>query len=177
VNLIGTRQPEPGVTRRLISMRQGLSVAVALSTTLACAARSQPSDGAPAHPRISWELRSGDRRGDERAVCQSGASDTCVLDVTTDQNRMLAIVRLRLHGVDRQTNYVGAVRVPFLEGTSGVEELSVVVPADGRPVNRTILGRVTRTAGAFSMTFEIDAIVAGGTTPVHIHEVVPVTVQ
>lgn len=165
------------MTRCVRPMRQCLCVAVALSTTLACAARSQPSDGDPAQPRISWELHTGDRRGDERAVCQSGASQQCVLDVTTDQNRMLALVRLRLHGAEHRTNYVGAVRVPFLEGTTAVEELSLVVPADSRPVNRTILGRVTRSAGSYTMTFEIDALVVGTPTPVHIHEVVPVTVQ
>jgi hypothetical protein len=154
------------------------AVAVALSLSAACAARSEPPAAARAgQPRISWELRTGDRRGDERLVCRSGGTDACVLDATTDQNRMLAIVGLRLHPLGQPTNYVGTVQAPFVEGISGLDEVSVAVGAGGSPVNRTILGRVTRQPGAYTMTFTIDAVVKGNAVPVRIHEEIPVTVR
>ena len=90
---------------------------------------------------------------------------------------MLATVGVRLHAAGRQTNYVGSVRVPFIEGTSSLDEVSVAVPADGRPVNRTILGRVTRQPGSYTMTFTIDAYVTGTAAPMRIHQEVAVTVR
>jgi hypothetical protein len=150
----------------------------ALSLSWSCAARSDPAaNAAAAEPRISWELRTGDRRGDERLVCRSGGPERCLLDATTDQNRMLALVGLRLHPLDRATNYVGTVQAPFVEGIAGLDEVSVAVGEGGSPVNRTILGRVTRQPGAYTMTFTIDAVVKGSAVPVRIHEEIPVTVR
>jgi len=164
------------IVRGRSTLRLG-HIVVALATTLGCGARAELETGPAAHPRISWELRTGDRRGDERAVCRSGAAGPCVLDVTTDKNRMLALIGLHLHPLDRQTNYVGTVQAAFVEGIEGLQEVSVAVPAEGRPVNRTILGKVTRQPGAYTITFTLDAIVAGSATPVRIHEEIPVTVR
>jgi hypothetical protein len=111
-------------------------------------------------------------------VCRSGGTEPCVLEATTDKLRMLAIVGLRLHPVNRvPTNYVGTLQAPFVEGTTKLEEVSVAVAPDGRPVSRTILGRVTRRPGLYTMTFRIDAFVTGSAGALHLQDEIPVTVR
>lgn len=162
---------------RVRSLLRLCLIVPALSVVAGCAARSDPDARGGAEPRLSWELLTGDRRGDERKVCDASTRDKCVLEVTTDTRRMLALVRLRLHPVGRETNYVGTVEIPFFDGPNRFGEVSLEVPADARPVNRSLLGRVTRDAGVYTMTFALDAFVTGSTSPVRIFEEVPVTVR
>ena len=151
--------------------------AAALGSSLSCATRDEPAAVARTQPGISWELHTGDRRGDEHLVCQSGGKQPCVLDSTTDTRRTLALVEVHLPPVDRHANYVGTVRAPFIEGISDLGELSVAVPPKARPVSRTILGRVTRQPGSYTMTLSLDAFVQGSAAPVRLHVEIPVTVR
>ena len=149
----------------------------ALAASLSCAANPAPAAADATEPRISWEIRSGDRTGDERFVCRSGGQEPCVLESTTDTRRTLALVGLHLHPVSSPVNYVGTVRAPFIDGITGLDEVSVQVAPGARPVNRTILGRVTRQPGSYTITLNIDAFVKGSNAPVRLQQDVPVTVR
>ena len=88
------------------------------------------------------------------------------------------MLRLRLHPSGAVTNYVGSVTLPFVEGSNSLaNEVSLSVPAEGRPVNRTMLGRVTRAAGSYTMTVALEAFETGGAAPTRIETQVPVTVR
>ena len=63
-------------------------------------------------PHISWEIRTAAPDGDDRAVCRSSdAAPACTLP-----GGAMVMLRVLFHPAERQTNYLGAWRAPFLQG-------------------------------------------------------------
>ena len=147
----------------------------------ACAGH-QVSHSAPDEsvPHISWEMRTGVADGDERLVCESGQTNPiCVFAATTEQRPSRATIHLYLHSAATSVNYVGVLRLPFMQGLANkaFEEVSVTVPPGSRPVGKTIAGVVTPRSGAYEMTLALDGLVGDRGAPVRLAQQVRVTVQ
>ncbi len=110
-------------------------------------------------PRITWEIRTGGVDGDDRAVCRSSdATPTCTLAPGAT-----VILRLLFHPAERQTNYLGAWRAPFLRGWTEKDYRDVVgtVNQGGPPFRKSVNGLVTDTPGQYSFNVLLDAAQEG----------------
>jgi hypothetical protein len=133
-----------------------------------------------ARPHISWEIRAGGDEGNKVVVCRSGdGRSTCVLTASTDRNRSLVTVHLSLYPAARPTNYLGFMRVPFIEGADQQQgsDVSGTVRSDSRPVRATVAGFVTSTPGLYTFSVSVDAMQPAMTEAQHISQQVPVTVR
>jgi hypothetical protein len=131
-------------------------------------------------PHISWEIRAGGDEGNKVVVCRSGdGRATCVLSASTDRDRSLATVHLALHPAAQPTNYLGFIRVPFIEGADPQQgsDVSGTVRPGSRPVRATVAGFVTSKPGLYTFSVSVDAMQPGMTEAQHISEQVPVTVR
>jgi hypothetical protein len=127
-------------------------------------------------PHITWEIREG---GDnERFVCGSiEPSRPCALVAATDERSNEATVRLFLHAAAGDTSYLGVMTTPFLGGAATDREISITVPKDSRPVQSTVIGRVTTKPGAYSFGVALDATQHGVPAPARITHQIPVVVK
>lgn len=115
-------------------------------------------------PHITWEIRAGGDTGDDNFVCGSSQpSRECVLAASTADRSSLATVHLYLHTAKELTSYLGAMQVPFIEGSDRLNdrEVSATVPRGSRPVGSTLSGRVTLKAGTYTFRIMLDATEAG----------------
>ena len=127
-------------------------------------------------PHITWEIREGGE--DERFVCGSTEpSRPCALVASTDERPNEATVRLFLHAAAVETSYLGLMTTPFLDGASKDREISITVPQDSRPVQSTVIGRVTTKPGAYSFGIALDATQPGVPAPVRIAQQIAVVVN
>jgi hypothetical protein len=113
-------------------------------------------------------------------VCRSDEGrSTCVLSASTDRVRSLATVHLLLHPAAQPTNYLGFMRVPFIEGTDQQQgsDVSGTVRPGSRPVHATVAGFVTSKPGLYTFSVSVDAMQPGETEAQHFGQQVPVTVK
>ena len=122
-------------------------------------------------PHITWELRDGGES--ERFVCGSTEpSRPCGLVASTGERSNEATVRLFLHAAAGDTSYLGVMTTPFLDGAAKDREISITVPKDSRPVQSTVIGRMTTKPGAYSFGIALDATQHGVPAPARItHEI------
>ena len=127
-------------------------------------------------PHITWEIRENGE--DERFVCGSTEpSRQCALAASTEERANEATVRLFLHAAAADTSYLGLMTTPFLDGASKDREITITVPQDSRPVQSTVIGRVTTKPGASSFGIALDATQPGVPAPVRITHEIPVVVN
>jgi hypothetical protein len=110
-------------------------------------------------PRISWEVRTGGADGDDRTVCRStDATPTCTLTAGT-----MVMLRLLFHPAERQTNYLGAWRAPFLQGWTERDYRDVVgtVQPGETPFRKAVNGLVTDKPGTYGFNVLLDAAQEG----------------
>jgi len=138
----------------------------------ACAARRVPHVAPDeSQPHVTWEVRTGGYAGDSRFVC--GSSDPakpCVLTASAGQRGSAVTVRLFLHAANSQTNYLGVMRTPFVEGAVSVREISLTVPRGSRPVSSFLSGKLTDKPGTYSLNIALDATQASSGSPIRIAE-------
>lgn len=131
-------------------------------------------------PHVTWEIRTGTDLGDEDLVCGSAQpSPECVLTASTGQRSALATVHVYLHAAAQETSYLGAMTLPFIEGTERDigREVTATVPPRSRPVGMTVTGRVTSKPGSYTFSVSLDANQPGMATPQRIAVRVPVVVK
>lgn len=127
-------------------------------------------------PHLTWEIREGGE--DERFVCGSAdPSRECALVASTDERPNQATVRLFLHAAAADTSYLGLMTTPFLDGASQDREITITVPQNSRPVQSTVIGKVTTKPGAYSFDIALDATQQGMPAPARISHQVPVVVN
>ena len=127
-------------------------------------------------PHITWEIREGGE--DERFVCGSTEpSRQCALTASPEGRATEATVRLFLHAAAADTSYLGLMTTPFLDGASKDREISITVPQDSRPVQSTVIGRVTAKAGTYLFGIALDGRQQGIPAPVRITHQIPVVVS
>lgn len=110
-------------------------------------------------PHISWEIRTGGADGDDRAVCRStDAAPACTLTAGS-----MVMLRLLFHPAERQTNYLGAWRAPFLQGWTEKDYRDVVgtVQPGEVPYRKSVNGVVTATPGTYGFNVLLDAAQEG----------------
>ena len=92
---------------------------------------------------------------------------------------MVTTVHLYLHAAAQPTNYLGFMRLPFMEGSEHRQsgEISATVSSGNQPVAATVSGSVTSTPGSYTFRISVDATQPGRTTPQRIAQEVPVTVR
>ncbi len=159
---------------------QRLLVYLAVLASSGCAGRGV-AHVAPdeSRPHTSWEIRSGSE-GETDFICGSARpGKPCVLEMMTGKSRTLATVQLFVHAAAQRTSYVGFMRASFFEGEvdGKLGEVNVTVNPGSRPVATTVIGRVTSEPGSYTLTISVDAAQAGGASPVHISDEVPVVVR
>ena len=132
-------------------------------------------------PHISWEIRTGGGDGDARAVCRStDPAPKCALTAGS-----MVMLRLLFHPAERQTNYLGAWRAPFLQGWTEKDyrDVAGAVQPGEAPYRKSVNGVVTDTPGEYGFNVLLDAaqegIPAGHRIVVNVPVVVtrPATVQ
>ena len=110
-------------------------------------------------PRISWEVRTGGADGDDRTVCRStDAAPSCTLSPGAT-----VMLRLLFHPAERQTNYLGAWRAPFLQGWTEKDYRDVVgtVQPGEAPFRKAVNGIVTDKPGTYGFNVLLDAAQEG----------------
>ena len=130
-------------------------------------------------PHITWEIRTGGDLGDSEFVCGSvQPSRPCELTASTQERPVLTTVHVFLHAAAQQTNYLGVVGAPFVQG-GRVEsrDISATVPVGSRPVGSTLSGRVTSKAGSYTLSISVDANQPGIAALHRISERIPVAVK
>lgn len=128
-------------------------------------------------PHVTWEIRTGGYAGDARFVCgSSDPSKPCVLAASATQRGTAVTVRLLLHDAAGQTNYLGLMTTPFVDGAVKEREISLTVPHGSRPVSSFLSGKVTETPGTYTLNIALDATLTGSNVPVRIAEQRPVVV-
>ena len=138
----------------------------------ACAGRSVPHVAPDeSQPHVTWEVRTGGYAGDSRFVCGSGEpAKPCVLTAGGGRRGSAVTVRLFLHAANSQTNYLGVMRTPFVDGAVSVREISLTVPRGSRPVTSFLSGKLTDKPGTYSLNIALDATQASSGAPVRIAE-------
>ena len=110
-------------------------------------------------PHISWEIRTGGPDGDDQTVCRSSEpAPSCTLTAGS-----MVILRLLFHPAERQTNYLGAWRAPFLEGWTEKDYRDVagsVQPGES-PYRKSVNGVVTDQPGRYGFNVLLDAAQEG----------------
>jgi hypothetical protein len=128
-------------------------------------------------PHVTWEVRTGGYTGDSRFVCgSSDPSKPCALTASAGPRGNAVTVRLFLHAANAQTNYLGVVTTPFVDGAAGEREISLTVPPGSRPVSAFLSGKVTGTPGTYTINIALDASRTPSSVPIHIAEQHPVVV-
>ena len=110
-------------------------------------------------PHISWEIRSGGADGDDRTVCRSSdAAPACALAPGAK-----VMLRVLFHPAERQTNYLGAWRAPFLEGWTEKDyrDVAGTVQPGEQPYRKSVNGVVTDTPGRYRFNVLLDAAQEG----------------
>ena len=145
----------------------------------ACAQRGVPHVAPDeSQPHVTWEIRTGGYTGDSRFVCGSiQPAQPCVLTASGGGRGTAVTVRLFLHAASAQTNYLGVMTTPFVDGTVSEREISQTVPRGSRPVSSLLSGKVTDKAGTYPLTISLDATQATADVPVRIGEQHPVIVK
>lgn len=157
-----------------------MSAGLALSS-VACGGHA-PLHTGPDDPRphVSWELRSGGEFGDTEFVCGSAKpGGPCTLIASSsDQPRLIAL-HVYLHAAERQTNYIGAWRAPFLQGWTEKDyrEVSGAVRPGDDPHKVSVSGIVTDRPGTYSFSVLLDAAQEGIPTGNRITLNIPVTIR
>jgi hypothetical protein len=129
-------------------------------------------------PHVTWEVRTGGYAGDRIFVCgSSDPSKRCVLTASAGQRGTAVTVRLYLHAANAQTNYLGVMTTPFVDGAASEREISLTVPRGSRPVSSFLSGRVTDKPGTYTLNIGLDATRATSDNPVRIAEQHPVIVN
>ena len=138
----------------------------------ACAAHGVPHVAPDeSQPHVTWEVRMGGYTGDSRFVCgSSDPSKPCVLTASGGQRGTAVTVRLFLHAADTQTNYLGVMNTPFVDGGASEREISLTVPRGSRPVSSFLSGKVTDKPGTYTLTIGIDATQGTSGSPIRIAE-------
>src|SRR5687767_5820699 len=127
-------------------------------------------------PHITWEIREGGEA--ERFVCGSTEpSRQCALVASTEEGPNEATVRLFLHAAAADTSYLGLMTTPFLDGPSKDREISITVPQGSRPVQSTVIGKLTTKPGTYSFGIALDARQPGVPAPLRITHQIPVVVN
>ena len=115
-------------------------------------------------PHITWEISVGGEFGEGTVVCGSTKPGVpCVLPASTSSRTTLSALRLYLHAAQRQTNYVGAWRAPFLQGwrTSDYRDVSGTVQSGADPFVVNVNGIVTTKPGAYTFSVLLDGAQEG----------------
>jgi hypothetical protein len=129
-------------------------------------------------PHVTWEVRTGGYTGDSRFVCGSSEpSKPCVLTASAGGRGTPVMVRLFMHAADAQTNYLGVMNTPFVDGGASEREISLTVPRGSRPVSSLLSGKVTDTPGTYTLTIGLDATQGTSDSPIRIAEQRPVVVE
>lgn len=115
-------------------------------------------------PHITWEISVGGEFGDAKVVCGSvkpGAA--CILPASAPSRRTLSTLRLHLHAAERQTNYIGAWRAPFLQGWTprDYRDVSGTVKPGEDPFAVNVSGLVTNTPGRYTFSLLLDGAQEG----------------
>ena len=81
-------------------------------------------------------------------------------------------VHLSLHPASRDTNYLGFMQLPFMQGATQARsgEISAAVRRGSTPVGSTVNGLVTREPGTYSFVTAVDAMQEGWAAPQRITE-------
>jgi hypothetical protein len=166
----------------VLSLRSFLRFGVVLATTLtvgACAEHRIPHPAPDeSKPHITWEIRAGGDTGEQDFVCGSAQPERpCALNTRTGDRPTSTAVHLFLHAAASDTSYLGVVSAPFLEESISEREVSITVPRGSRPVSSLVVGRVSVKPGAYMFRITLDATAAGLSSPIRIHEQVPVAVK
>lgn len=122
-------------------------------------------------PHVTWEVRTGGYTGDRSFVCgSSDPSKQCTLTAGAGPRGTAVTVRLFLHAANTQTNYLGVMKTPFVDGSASVREISLTVPRGSRPVSSFLSGKVIDKPGTYSLNIALDATQASSDAPVRIAE-------
>jgi hypothetical protein len=159
-------------------LRRSVSVLLVLSAMSGACAGNRIPHIAPDEslPHITWEIRSREGGG-TRFVCGSiEPSRPCVVTASATRQGTGMTVQVHLHAASSQTNYLGVMETPFVDGLK-VREISLTVPRGSQPVSSLLSGRVVDTPGTYTLNIALDATQAGVETPVRIVEKIPVVVN
>ena len=115
-------------------------------------------------PHITWEISVGGEFGDANVVCGSAKPGAlCMLPASAPSRRTLSTLRLHLHAAERQTNYIGAWRAPFLQGWTPKDyrDVSGTVKPGEEPFSVNVSGLVTNTPGKYTFSVLLDGAQEG----------------
>ena len=128
-------------------------------------------------PHITWEIRTRDSGSGTRFVCGSiEPSRPCVVAASANRQGTGMTVQLHLHAASSQTNYLGVMETPFVDGVR-TREISLTVPRGSRPVSSLLSGRVTDAPGTYTLSIGLDATQTGVEAPFRIAQKIPVVVN
>lgn len=138
---------------------------VGVLLSAACGTRGTVHTAADeSRPHITWEISIGGEFGDAKVVCGSAKpAAACILPASTSSRRTLSTLRLYLHAAERQTNYIGAWRAPFLQGwtASDYRDVSGTVKPGDDPFPVSVSGIVTNTPGSYTFSVLLDGAQEG----------------
>lgn len=115
-------------------------------------------------PHITWEISVGGEFGDATVICGSvKPTAPCILPANTPSRPTLSSLRLYLHAAERQTNYIGAWRAPFLQGWTAKDyrDVSGTVKPGDDPFVVNVSGLVIDTPGRYSFSVLLDGALEG----------------
>jgi hypothetical protein len=115
-------------------------------------------------PHITWEISIGGEFGDATVVCGSAKpTAACTLPPSTPGRPTLSSLRLYLHAAERQTNYIGAWRAPFLQGWTAKDyrDVSGTVKPGEEPFVVNVSGIVTDKPTAYTFSVLLDGAQEG----------------